>query len=391
MTLNNRILFVQYSNDRNGSTLSGLLLADGFRDAGWETYAVFGSPGTMEVEYQKSGHKTFIVDHNNWLRRSHPGRFLHDVIYEWHKAARFANVFDQVLPHVVYINTAVSLAGAIAAKRKNIPCLWHLRELFKDVGGELDAPRLAKPLVRYFFNRFSLQIICNSHAVSENLLGNRYDNSVKVIPNAIEDIFFSNSISQTDARKKLGLPEKIGLIGVPGTLRPRKGHPFFIEAAAQLLERYPEIQIAITGSGEGKYVEHLKKTVIKSGIQKNVIFLGPINDMHFFYRACDIVCVPSEAESFGRCIIEAFASRVPVVATAAGGIPEIIDNNVDGVLVPYGDTYKLAITMERLITDEMFRQRLTNSAFQKAKNLYHEDELKETVCRLVHSVTNTRS
>ena len=154
------------------------------------------------------------------------------------------------------------------------------------------------------------------------------------------------------------------------------------------MEQFPDLWVAISGSGEKEYVESLNKIVSEYGIEENVIFLGSITEMPSLYRACDVVCIPSRTEPFGRCIIEAFASRVPVVATAVGGIPEIVDNNVDGVLVPYGDTYKLAIAMERLITDEMFRQRLTNSAFQKAKNLYHDDVLKETICRLVDSVTN---
>ena len=381
-----RILIVQYSSKYDGSAFSGLLLADGLRNAGWETHVAFGYAGPMEVEYQKSGHKTCVVEHNNWLRQSHPVRFLRDVLNEWQISSKFCGLLDQLHPHVVYINTAVSLAGAVAAKRKNVPCIWHLRELFKNVGGEMDAPAVAMPLVHYLFSRFSLQIISNSRAVAENLLGMRSANKAEVIPNAVEDVFFKNSAGQREARKNLGLPVTGKLIGVPGTLRPVKGHPFFFKAAAQLVERFPGIQVAISGSGEKEYVENLKKTVSDYGIEKNVMFLGSIYEMPFFYRACDVVCIPSRAEPFGRVVIEAFASGVPVVATAVGGILEIVDNNVDGVLVSYGDTNGLATAMGQLIKDKALRERLSQTALEKAKERYHEDIYKETLCRLVYSV-----
>ena len=104
----------------------------------------------------------------------------------------------------------------------------------------------------------------------------RSANKAEVIPNAVDGVFFKNSASQKEARKNLGLPVTGKLIGVPGTLRPMKGHPFFFKAAAHLMERFPGIQVAISGSGEKEYVENLKKTVSDYGIEKNVMFLQQI-------------------------------------------------------------------------------------------------------------------
>jgi len=382
-----RILIVQYSSNFDGSAFSGLLLADGFRSAGWQTHVAFGHSGPMESEYQRTDHKTYVVEHKNWMRRSHPARFLRDVLKEWQNSSKFGGLLDQLHPHVVYINTAVSLAGAVAAKRTCIPCIWHLRELFKDVGGEMDAPAVAMPLVHFLFGHLSSQIICNSHAVAQNLLGARLASKAVVVPNAVQDTFFKNSASQREARRNLGLPIAGNIIGVPGTLRPVKGHQFFFKAAAQLVDQFPDLQIAIIGSGEQEYVENLFKIVREYGIEENVMFLGSINEMPSFYRACDVVCIPSRAEPFGRVVIEAYASGVPVVATAVGGIPEIIDHNVDGVLVSYGDTIGLATAMGELIKDQALGERLSRTALEKAKDRYHEDAYKKDLCRIVNSVS----
>ena len=116
-----RILIVQHSGGFDGSAISGLLLANGLRHHGWQTNVVFGFAGPMEAEYQRSSHKTYMVEHKNWLRHSHPRRFLRDVLNEWQVSSKFGGLLDQVHPHVVYINTAVSLAGAVAAKKKRHP------------------------------------------------------------------------------------------------------------------------------------------------------------------------------------------------------------------------------------------------------------------------------
>ena len=90
-------------------------------------------------------------------------------------------------------------------------------------------------------------------------------------------------------------------------------------------------------------------------------------------------------------MIEAFASGVPVVATAVGGILEIIDHNADGVLVSYGDTSGLATAMGDLIKDQALGERLSRTALEKAKERYHEDAYKEDLCRMANSVTTGRA
>src|SRR5207248_4108745 len=122
-----------------------------------------------------------------------------------------------------------------------------------------------------------------------------------------------------------------------GTLRPVKGHPFFLDAAAAAIKRIPDCRFVIAGTGEARYVEALKAQVAMLGLTAGVRFLGKVEQMPAFYRACDVVCVPSMSESFGRTVIEAFASLTPVVATAVGGMRETVEHGRTGLLVAYGD------------------------------------------------------
>ena len=381
-----KVLIIQYSSDRNGSTISGLLLADGLREYGWETFVAFGYLGPMEAEYRESGHQTTVIEHKSWLRRSHPLRFVKDLIVEWRRAPAFESLIDEVTADVVYINTAVSLAAAVAAERKGIPVVWHLRELFADVGGEMMAPLIGKPFIRFLLSRLSDKIVVNSKAVGESLLGASLAPSATIIPNAVSADYFNSSVSKTAARVALELPLDAVIVGVPGTLRPVKGHSFFFQAASGLVSSHEDLVFAIAGDGESNFVETLQTEVDDLGLRERVIFMGALNGLTSFYKACDIVCIPSRAEPFGRVVIEAFATGVPVIATWVGGIPEIVDNEVNGLLVPYGEVTSLAHAVEKLLAYPDLRDELANNARQKAKRKYKEDRYKSRIVKLVNSI-----
>ena len=266
---------------------------------------------------------------------------------EWGRASDFDQLLLSFKPGAVYVNTSVSLAAVLAARRQCIPVIWHLRELFDDLGGELKAPAVMKPLVRMLFAGLPQQVITNSKAVAKNLLGMRSEQAV-VIYNAVDDSYFDFAMSREEARAKLGLETEGTIIGVPGTLRARKGHGFFFKAASQLCLEIPDIYLAISGGGDEAYREQIEKQVLELGLNRQVIFLGPLDGLEVFFRACDVVCVPSEAESFGRVVVEAMAIGTPVVATKVGGIPEVLEHDTNGLLVSYGDIAGMAKAFENM-------------------------------------------
>jgi glycosyltransferase involved in cell wall biosynthesis len=94
--------------------------------------------------------------------------------------------------------------------------------------------------------------------------------------------------------------------------------------------------------------------------------------MDQFYRACDLVVIPSVAEPFGRVAIEAFFSSVPVVATAVGGLREIIRHNENGLLVPYGDVDAMVESISRIAVEPDLRGRLIASAQKDAQGQFTE-------------------
>lgn len=385
------VLIVQRSSNLDGSAFSALLLANGFRDAGWKTLVAFGFEGPIIERFWKAGHEAVVVPHDNWLRRAGPARFLKDYLNEWRSANAFRPFLSPGSIDLVYVNSVVSLAGAVAARQTDTPCIWHLRELFADTGGEMHCPRLLRPVVRWTLQNLSTKLIANSIAVAHNMLGAEAGGDCIVVPNAAQDPFFDKRVERHVARARFSLPADGKIIGLPGTLRPMKGHAFLFAAAAPLLREDSTLSLAITGEGEANYRRELENRVDQLGIAKQVRFLETVQDMPAFYQACDLVCIPSRAEPFGRTVIEAFASGTPVVASAVGGIREIVTDGETGILVPYGDTESLTKALSKLLKDPGAGQKMAQAAYARARDKYREGSYQETLVAIASSLAGTRT
>ena len=375
------VLLVQRSSALDGSAHSGLLLADGLREAGWDTHVAFGFEGPMTERYAAAGHEVTVVPHENWLRRAEAHRFAKDVWMEWRRAEAFERLIEETGSDLVYVNTIVSLAGALAARRTGTRCIWHLREMFADIGGEMQAPGWAIPGIRWAIRYCADQVVANSEATARNLLG-RWAEEATVIPNAVGAAFFEEARNRREARAMFDLPPDVPIVGVPGTLRPMKGHRFFFDAVAPMLRERPGLRVAVTGGGDEGFAARLEEQLRGLGVWNQVELLGWVEDMPAFYRACDLVCIPSRAESFGRTAIEAFAVGTPVVATAVGGLEGIVADGETGLVVPYGDEEALGKAIRRLLDAPDLRQTIAASARLVGREEYHEDMYKGKIAKV---------
>lgn len=385
-----RVLIVQFDSGLTGSAISAFLVANGLREGGWETHVAFGHDGPIIDRFRAASHAVHIVPHKNWIRTNEHLYFLKVLYWELQASKTFYQLIEQVRPDLVFVNSSVSLAGARAAFRHGLPCVWYLRELFSDVGGEMKVPAGYKPLIRAGFKAYASRLVVNSQTTARNMIG-APPQRLDVVPNAVSTAFFQCTSSPVAARRKFGLPEGGTVVGVPGTLRPTKGHPFFFRALPHIDAGCQDFAVAVTGSGEAGYEQELRAMVEDLNLTQPVHFLGNVHDMPAFYRACDLVCVPSEAEAFGRTVIEAFAVGTPVVASAVGGIRETVRDGDTGLLVPYGDTQALASALGRLLTNAEVRDSLRRKALHEAQSLYHESIYKARVCQIAAEACGYRS
>jgi glycosyltransferase involved in cell wall biosynthesis len=139
------------------------------------------------------------------------------------------------------------------------------------------------------------------------------------------------------------------LVGAAGRLSPEKGYGDFVEAAAALAREQPDM--GFIQFGEGPLRGALTRRVERLGLGRRFVFAGFQTDLHRVFRHLDLFVLPSYTEGLPVVILEAFASGVPVVATAVGGTPEVVADGVNGRLVRAGDTPGLARAIAEILAD----------------------------------------
>lgn len=183
-------------------------------------------------------------------------------------------------------------------------------------------------------------------------------------------------------------------IAVVGRITPIKGHTFFLQAIARVVRIFPKVKILIIGDApedRPEYVENLKSLIRKLNIEKFVEFLGSRHDIPKIMSGLDLLVLPSVGqEAFGRVIIEAGASGVPVVATRIGGAVDIIEDNKTGILVRPGDIIEMVESIVRLLKDRNLAKSLAVEARKKVEREYSLSRMIETTVKLYEEVINVK-
>jgi len=340
---------------------------------------------------REEGFGVHIQDHRSWLRSHSAVRFARDILRAYRESQGFTRLYSSLKPDLVYINSLVGLAPALAARRMGIPTVWHVRELFSDRGGEMIAPTVPRrKMAGGLVDHLADEIVVVSEAVRTNVLNDRARRRSHVVPNAVSERFFNDVEDGAVFRQRHQLPIDEKLIGIPGTLRTVKGHSFLLDAFPDILREVPSARVAITGGGSDEYQSTLQDQADRLRVRDRLHFLGAVSNMPAFYHACDVVVIPSRSEPFGRTVIEAFACGVPVVASAVDGILEILRDNENGLLVPYGATDALAAAVVKMLTSSELRQRLCNRARSDAESRYHEDRYRKRIGEIAAGLLQKR-
>jgi D-inositol-3-phosphate glycosyltransferase len=232
------------------------------------------------------------------------------------------------------------------------------------------------------------RLVCLTELQRKNLLQHLAidETKISVVPNSVDLRRFFPERRKDSVRNSLGVEHNEVLIGVVSRLDRLKGQKEAVEAAALMKSWGLAFKLVLVGEDTintpGTGCE-LRARVQEKNLQDQVIFAGFRSDIEAVVASLDILLVPSKAETFGRVLLEAMASRVPTIGTAAGGIPDIISNGHDGLLVPEGDIRLLAIAMQKLIADSQLRQTIATNGLQKAIQQYAMEEVEKKMDTVV--------
>jgi glycosyltransferase involved in cell wall biosynthesis len=211
---------------------------------------------------------------------------------------------------------------------------------------------------------------------------------ISVIPNGVETREFEALPTRTQARAELGLDENTMAVGLVGRLHHLKGADYLIEAMPRVLACKPDVKFALIGAGPEE--QSLKALAEKRGVSDGVLFAGYRRDARRLMSAFDIVVLPSRDEAQSISLLEAMACRRPVVAANVGGVPEVVDDGITGLLYPAGDVHALAEAILALLNDGARRKAMGEAGRQRVADRFsRQSMLRETIAVYEHPAGST--
>lgn len=189
-----------------------------------------------------------------------------------------------------------------------------------------------------------------------------------LIENGVAIPLIDKTTRLSDFRQSLAIGNEQIIIGSIGRLSKEKGHAHLIEAAARLCADFPQARFVLVGDGVCR--DHLKRLAAERGVDMIVLFPGWRSDMETVYRGLDIVALPSLTEGLPMALLEAMSYGVPSVASAVGGCPDVIEQDLSGILCPPGDVAALEAALRRLISDSSLRRKFGEAGYARVVEKY---------------------
>jgi glycosyltransferase involved in cell wall biosynthesis len=290
-----------------------------------------------------------------------------------HNVATFRSAVSEVAAHLRRLRADVlccngykpNLVGLLAARRVGVPVV-AVSHGWTAVSWKV---RLNEALDRLVL-RWVDRVVCVSEgqAVKVRRAGVKASRVV-VIRNAVQPDAFGPPDPEYRARLEALFPRPPRrLVGAAGRLSPEKGFGVLVEAAVAVTQADPDVGFVLFGDGPLR--EPLARQIAECGLAERFVLAGFRADLGRFLPHCDLLALPSYTEGLPVIVLEALAAGVPVVATAVGGTPEVIEEGVSGRLVPPGDPGALARCTVELLRSDAQRRAMGEQGRQRVREQF---------------------
>lgn len=242
----------------------------------------------------------------------------------------------------------------------------------------------------YLLDRWCLRyydhVICVSSDLYEKCLKCHVKNArCSLISNAVDAGQFSRKEPSSVAKKKLGLCEDRITLGAVGRLAAEKNFSGLIRSIGHLLDQNLPLELFIAGDGPEKVA--LEQAVAATGHAEHIHLLGFYENLHELYSSMDMFILNSFREGLPNVLLEAMAYEVPVISTRVAGVPNLIANGYNGILIDIGNESQLERSIKMLVEDNDYRAMIAHNACATIKNEY---DLEKRMQKVIDIYKNLR-
>ena len=306
-------------------------------------------------------------------------------VEEMPTALRLARIIRRFRADVVHLGNGLraNFDGVLACLLTRTPCLVHVKGFEKFT----DRERRIAPRVDALV---SMTQAVDAHCRGLGVVGR----TMHVVYDALDDEGFVPQRDPAAVRGELGITNGAPCVGVVGNIQEWKGQAVLVEAMARVVEAVPRARALIVGGVHRaglQYRDALCARIDALGLGQSVTLTGFRRDVPDVMNALDVVAHTSiRAEPFGRVILEGMLLGKPVVATAAGGVPELIDDGTTGFLSPPGEPAALAERLIPLLRDADLRGRIGSEARRWARERFNLPRHVAETCAIYEQLTKGR-
>ena len=266
------------------------------------------------------------------------------------------------------------VAGHRLEHRLGVPLVstFHTLARVKAEGGDLEPPWRDRAEAEVIAGGDAICVSCPAEATQFRRLYGDPPGAVEIVPPAVEHAFFAPG-NRAGARRAIEMPADAPLVLFVGRIQPLKAPDLAIRALAALGPGRPDARLVIVGGASGadgtRYASDVRMLALEVGVADRVHFVepSPHHILASYYRAADVVIVPSRSESFGLVALEAAACGVPVVASAVGGLLDVVVDGVTGVLVPGREPADYGAALAGVLDDPVGAAAMGAAAAEEAR------------------------
>ncbi|ARO87854.1 glycosyltransferase family 1 protein [Nitrosospira lacus] len=374
-----RVCFISHSAERYGAELALLELLKGLVELGVECKVLVPERGPLLAALDQLHIEWRIINYPRWAsgsRRRKISRRITRILGTLFWTIPMARAIVKWRCDIIYTNTVIIGAGALAAWLAHRPHIWHLHEsgyclerLF-DLGEH--APRL--------INHLSARVIVISHAVENEYA--RY-----IHPRKLCVIYQSVTLSGINQNLPAQIENKRRFrCTIVGSLQASKGQDEAIIALAELVHRGVDAELLIVGTGDNRFRDSLGQQIKFLCLEERVIFYGYAKNPLPLIHASDVILMCSRFEAFGRVTVETMLAGKPIIGTSSGGTRELIEDGKTGLLYKPGDHNELANKIQYLYENPEKRATLGAAALSWAERRFSRERYAKEVLDLLDGV-----
>jgi len=219
------------------------------------------------------------------------------------------------------------------------------------------------------------RFVTTSEYIREVMIHDGIDGNKIVAVHSCQDPSRFESVPPDGLRSELGIPEGVPVLGNVSALVDHKGQCYLLEAMPIILKEIPDLVLVVVGEGELR--DALTRQSERLGIADHVLFVGHRNDVVRFYALFDVFVMSSKMEGVGGAMLEAMGMRCPVVTTNAGGMPEVVQHGVNGLVAERCNPESLARSVLRMFQDRELRTRCIEAGRRTLLEEFSVDRLVE--------------